>query len=399
MIPGEEIRKKADQYRDYTVANLARLVQTRSYSGQEKEAAELTEQLLREAGVTDLRIDGLGNVIARVGTGEKILAIDGHIDTVEVGDPAQWQRDPFCGTVEGDYLHGRGASDQKGGVASMITAARILQEMNYDGEYSVVFTFTVMEEDCDGLCWRYLIEKENLKPDFAVSTEPTSLGLYRGQRGRMEMELFFTGVSAHGSAPERGVNAAYKAARAAVAIGEFNERLEPDRDRFLGKGTVVVSQVHAHGPSQCAVPDQARLYLDRRLTWGETMESAIAEIQDLCGEDLKEVRVPEYTRPSWKGTVHAQELYFPTWKTPENHRIVQAGVHAWEALYGEKPRVDKWTFSTNGVAIAGYHEVPCIGLGPGDEDQAHAPNERIRISDLPRAAAFYATLPWVLNDG
>lgn len=397
MIPGQKIREKAEQYKDYTVANLARLVQTKSYSGQEKDAAELTVELLREAGVKDVRVDGLGNVIARVGTGPRILAIDGHIDTVEVGDPAQWTRDPFSGSVEGAYLHGRGASDQKGGVASMITAARILTELGYDGECSIYFTFTVMEEDCDGMCWRYLIEEEKLVPHFAVSTEPTSLGLYRGQRGRMEMEVSFAGISAHGSAPERGENAAYKAARATTAIGEFNERLKPDEDGFLGKGTVVVSQVHAHGPSQCAVPDQAHLYLDRRLTWGETMDSAIAEIRELCGPDLKEIRVPEYDKPSWKGTVFKQELYFPTWKTPEDHEVVQAGIRAWESFNDTPARVDKWTFSTNGVAIAGYHKVPCIGLGPGDEDQAHAPNECIRISDLAPAAAFYAALPWALH--
>jgi putative selenium metabolism hydrolase len=392
----KEIRKKSEAYRDYTVENLSQLVKTRSYSGQEKDAAELTLKLCRDAGIKDVRIDGLGNVIARVGSGPRILAIDGHIDTVEVGDPAQWTRDPFSGVVEGEYLHGRGASDQKGGAASMITAARILQEMNYDGPFSVYFTFTVMEEDCDGMCWRYLIEEEKLVPEFAVSTEPTSLGLYRGQRGRMEMELSFTGVSAHGSAPERGVNAGYKAARAATAIGELNDRLPPDDDQFLGKGTVVVSQIHAHGPSQCAVPDQARLYLDRRLTWGETMESAVAQIRELCGEDLKDVVVPEYNKPSWKGTVFTQELYFPTWKTPEDHELVQAGVRAYQGLFDEPARVDKWTFSTNGVAIAGYHGVPCIGLGPGDEDQAHAPNECIRISDLAPAAAFYAALPHAL---
>ncbi len=398
MIPNTDIRCKSERYHDYTVSNLARLVQTKSYSGQEQEAAELIVELCREAGLSGVRIDGLGNVIARAGTGPRVLAIDGHIDTVEIGDPAQWKRDPFCGTVADGYLHGRGAADQKGGAAAMITAARILTELGYDEEFSVYFTFTVMEEDCDGMCWRYLIEHEKLVPEFAVSTEPTSLGLYRGQRGRMEMELSFAGVSAHGSAPERGENAGYKAARAALAIGGLNERLEPDEDGFLGKGTLVVSQIHARGPSQCAVPDQARLYVDRRLTWGETKDSAIAEIRELCGPELKGVAVPEYNKPSWRGTVFTQELYFPTWKTPEDHALVQAGVRAFESLHDDPPRVDKWTFSTNGVAIAGYHKVPCIGLGPGDEDQAHAPNECIRIADLAPAAAFYAALPYALSE-
>jgi putative selenium metabolism hydrolase len=262
----------------------------------------------------------------------------------------------------------------------------------------VYFTFTIFEEDCDGMCWRYLIEEEKLKPTFAVSTEPTSCNLYRGQRGRMEMRVRFKGVSSHGSAPERGENASYKAARTVIELEKLNERLPPDEDGFLGKGTIVVSQVHAHGPSQCAVPDQAELYLDRRLTWGETKETAVNEVYEAGGGEIASVEVPYYSNTSWRGTTYGQDLYFPTWKIPGDHPLVRSGVAAYRSLYGAEPLVDKWTFSTNGVSICGMHEVPLIGFGPGDEDQAHAPNEMLRIADLPIASAFYAALPFTLPD-
>ncbi len=388
----DRIRELSETYAADTTAVLAKLVQTRSYGGEEGEVLKVIESCCREYKFDEVRYDGLGNLIARIGEGSRSLAFDAHIDTVLTGDESQWDRDPFSGVVEDGWLHGRGSSDQKGGAAAMLTAGRMLKDLGYTGPYAVYFTFTVFEEDCDGMCWRYLVEEEGLRPDYAVSTEPTSCRLYRGQRGRMEMEVQFKGVSSHGSAPERGVNAAYKAARTALALEELNEQLPPDEDGFLGKGTVVVSQVKAHGPSQCAVPDQASLYLDRRLTWGETKASAIEQVKEIGGDDIENVIVPDYTNTSWKGTTYGQELYFPTWKIPADHPLVQSGVAAYDGLYGSKPVVDKWTFSTNGVSICGLHKIPLIGFGPGDEDQAHAPNERLRVADLPIASAFYVAL-------
>lgn len=162
----------------------------------------------------------------------------------------------------------------------MITAGRILKELGYGGEYSIYFTFTVMEEDCDGMCWKYMIEKEGFKPDFICSTEPTSCRIYRGHRGRMEIRIILRGVSCHGSAPERGVNAAYKAAKAALAIEQLNKDLKPDAENFLGKGTICVSQMDVKGPSQCAVADYAMIYCDRRLTWGEDADFALKQVRN-----------------------------------------------------------------------------------------------------------------------
>ncbi|MCX7788632.1 MAG: YgeY family selenium metabolism-linked hydrolase, partial [Spirochaetes bacterium] len=263
-----KVQKLAEQYAPLTAEYLSRIIRIPSYSGEEEGAIRELEHLCRTLEFDEVRIDGLGNLIARIGSGQQKLVIDAHIDTVGVGDRSQWKEDPFSGSIRDGLVYGRGASDQKGGAAAMLTAGRILKDLEYRGQYSVYFTFTVLEEDCDGMCWKYLIEEEKFVPDYFVSTEPTSCRLYRGHRGRMEMEVQIKGISAHGSAPERGVNAAYKAARAALALEKLNEELQPDEDRFLGKGTIVVSQLKAFGPSQCAVPDLASLYIDRRLTWG-----------------------------------------------------------------------------------------------------------------------------------
>lgn len=404
MEISKEILKKAVEYSDYTAQNLSTLIKIRSYSGQEEAVCKKIVELCNQAGFDEVRIDGLGSVIAKIGSGPKILAFDAHIDTVEKGDINQWKLDPFSGLIKDGIVHGRGASDQKGGAASMITAGRILKELGYNANYTVIFTFTVLEEDCDGMCWKYLIEEENLKPDLVVSTEPTSCNLYRGHRGRMEIEAKLKGVSSHGSAPERGVSAAYKAARAVLAIEKLNNDLKPDDDNFLGKGTIVVSKIDVKGPSQCAVPDQATIYMDRRLTWGEDDKLAISQVKKyICeaineDEDKIEVYMPDFNKKGYKGLEYGQELYFPTWKVQQDHPLVQAGIVAHEKLFGRKPVVDKWTFSTNLVATTGRHKIPAIGFGPGDEDQAHAPNEINRVEDLKICAAFYAMLPYILDE-
>ena len=388
------IRSRSTELTDYTAQNLSTIVQIPSLSGEEEAVIARLAELCAQAGLDEVRIDGLGNLVARVGRGPRALAIDAHVDTVDTGDLAQWHLPPFSGRIAGGQVHGRGSVDQKGGAASMITAGQILQELGYDGAYSVYFTFTIMEEDCDGLCWNYLIEREGLVPEVAVLTEPTNLGLYLGQRGRVEFELAFGGVSAHGSAPERGDNAIYRASETALRVRELHERLADDP--FLGRGSVAVTQIRSDSPSLCAIPDRCTIHLDRRLTWGETHESARAELEALA-DPKTTIELPLYDRPSYRGTVFEQEKYYPTWKTAPEHPLVRAGVECYTRLYGRAPRVDKWTFSTNGVALAGKHGIPCIGFGPGNEVHAHAPNEAIQIDHLTQAAAFYALLPYVLG--
>jgi putative selenium metabolism hydrolase len=389
------ILRSAKELRRFSAETLSAIVKIPSFSGKEEAVCRKIENLCRDAGFDEVRIDGLGSVVARVGNGPRKLAIDAHVDTVGVGDPSRWNTDPFSGIIGEGLVHGRGTADQKGGAAAMIAAGRILKEIGYEGEYSVYFTFTVLEEDCDGLCWRYLIEREGLVPEYALSTEPTSCRLYRGQRGRMEIAAAVRGVSAHGSAPERGESAAYKAARAALAIERLNEDLPSDE--FLGKGTIVVSRIEAHGPSQCAVPDQGSMYMDRRLTWGETAESALESARASLGADVEKVSMPWYDGKGWNGASYGQELYFPCWKVPEDHSLVMGGRDAYASLFGRQPEVGKWTFSTNCVAICGKHRIPCIGFGPGDEEKAHAPNECTRIDDMETCSAFYAMLPIALE--
>jgi putative selenium metabolism hydrolase len=310
-----------------------------------------------------------------------------------------WDFDPFTPKIEDGKVWGRGSVDQEGGMASMVYAGKIIKELELNKEYTILFTGTVMEEDCDGLCWQYLINEEKIKPELVVITEPTNMNIYRGHRGRMEILISVKGLSCHGSAPERGDNAIYKISKIALEIEKLNERLISDD--FLGKGTVCVTQEFFSSPSQCAVPDAASIQLDRRLTFGETKESAIAEVQDACGlagyPDAK-VEVLKYEEKAYTGLIYPTEKYYPTWKLSEDSIYLKQAEQTYKEIFDKNPLIDKWTFSTNGIAIAGMNNIPCLGLGPGNEIYAHAPNEACPVEHLSGAAAFYAGLVAKLNE-
>jgi putative selenium metabolism hydrolase len=389
----EAILAKAETYRAEMSQFLREMIAIPAESGCEEKRIARIRQEMEKTGFDRVEIDPMGNILGYIGQGKHLIAMDAHIDSVGVGDPQLWSYDPFQGFEDEEVIVGRGASDQLGGMASMVYGAKIIKDLDLKGDYTLLVTGTVQEEDCDGLCWQYIINKSKIKPEMVVLTEPTSCNIYLGQRGRMEIKVTTAGLSCHGSAPERGDNAIYKMAPILTELRALNENL-PDHD-FLGKGTLTVSEIFYSSPSRCAVADGCSISIDRRLTMGETAESAIRQISNLPAIKTAAAKVEmyDYQRPSYKGLVYPTEAYFPAWLLEKDHPAARALVEAFKALFKEEPLVDKWTFSTNGVSIMGLHGIPCIGFGPGHEDQAHAPNEKTWKSELVKAAAMYALIP------
>ncbi|MDY0000899.1 MAG: YgeY family selenium metabolism-linked hydrolase [Polyangia bacterium] len=369
------------------------LIAIKSLSAGEKAVVERIRDEMLAVGFDEVKFDGFGNVLGRVGSGPRVIAIDAHVDTVDSGDLSLWGRDPWEPFEKDGILYGRGASDQKGGMAAMVYAGKLIKELGLAGEASVWMVGSVMEEDCDGLCWQYILREKVLDPEVVISTEPTNLQLYRGHRGRMEIEVETKGLSCHGSAPERGVNAVYKMAPIIGEIEGMGPRLRTDP--FLGQGTVTISQIRSTSPSLCAVADSCTIHLDRRLTFGETEESAMAEIRALPAVKRAEaqVRVLEYSEAAWTGLVYPTRKYYPSWATPEEHPTVRSAIEAHQGLFGKPPTVGRWVFSTNGVATAGMFGVPTLGFGPGNEQHAHSPEDQIPVEHLEVAMAFYAAFP------
>lgn len=430
----EAIKQAAQGYEAAMTKFLRDIVSKPGESCGEKDHINRIAAEMKALEFDDVQIDKQGNVLGYMGTGKTLIAFDAHIDTVGIGNIANWKFDPYEGYETETEIGGRGVADQCGGIVSAVYGAKIMKDLGLlSDKYRVLVTGTVQEEDCDGLCWEYIIKEGGVKPEFVVSTEPTDGGIYRGQRGRMEIRIDVQGVSCHGSAPERGDNAIYKMADILQEIRALNENdaedsteikglvkmLDPkyndewEEARFLGRGTVTCSEIFFTSPSRCAVADSCAVSLDRRMTAGETWESCLDEIRALpavkkYGDDVK-VSLYQYDRPSYTGLVYPIECYFPTWVIPKTHKVTKAMEEAYTALYGDKrlgnpsqlemrqsrPLTDKWTFSTNGVSIMGRNGIPCIGFGPGAEAQAHAPNEMTWKIDLVHCAAVYAALPTV----
>ncbi|HEY5776364.1 MAG TPA: YgeY family selenium metabolism-linked hydrolase [Xanthomonadales bacterium] len=368
------------------------IIRIPSLSSKEGAVIERIREEMLRVGFDEVSIDPMGNLLGRIGSGPFVVAFDGHADTVDTGDLSLWDRDPHSGDIEGGILYGRGASDQKGGIASAVYAGALLKKIGVPDNITFYVTATVQEEDCDGLCWQYIVNESGLRPDLVVITEPTSLCIYRGQRGRMEMEVHTSGLSCHGSAPERGINAVYKMAGIIADIEKLNERLAPREP--LGKGTVTISEIRSTSPSLCAVADGCTIHLDRRLTVGETEKSAVAEILALPSVKAADatVTVLDYAVPSHRGLTYPTRKYYPTWDVGENDPAMLSAKTAYREAFGAEPETGFWTFSTNGVAIAGMHGIPAIGFGPGHEHFAHAPNEQVEIEHLVRCTAFYTAM-------
>ena len=362
----EAIKKAAQDYRPAMAKFLRDMIAIPSESCQEEGVVRRIAQEMESLGYDKVEFDKLGNVIGWMGTGDKIIALDSHIDTVGIGNIENWEADPYQGYETDEVIYGRGGSDQEGGMAAATYGARIMKDLDLIPQgYRIMVVGSVQEEDCDGMCWQSIVNE--------YSTE---------------------------------INGLVK-----MLDPKFNPEHYEDA-RFLGRGTCTTSQIFYTSPSRCAVADSCAISVDRRMTAGETYQSCLKEIEDLpaCKKYAKDVKVSMYMydRPAWTGHVYETECFFPTWINKESAPHVQALIDAHHALWGTerigadekamstrrgRPLTDKWTFSTNGVSIQGRYGIPCVGFGPGAESQAHAPNEITWKQDLVTCAALYAAVP------
>jgi putative selenium metabolism hydrolase len=375
------------------IAFLQDLVRTPSLSTREGAVAARAMDELHRLGLADVRTDRIGNVIARLGSGQRpILLYNAHMDTVGVGDPAAWQRDPFGAVIEDGVLYGRGASDMKASLAAMTYGAWLLHDVGVQLNGTLVLALVVQEEPCEGLAMRVLVEEEGLRPDWVVLGEPTNLQIACGHRGRVEIEVSARGRSAHGSAPERGINAIYQAARVLTGLEKLAGQLGDDP--FLGRGSLAVTEIASLSGSRNVVPDRCTLIIDRRLTLGETEQRALAEVEQvIAGAGVEaSARITGYTATSYTGYGCQARNVFPAWMTPAEDPLVQATARAVEVTLGFRPTVGRWDFSTDGVYTAGMAGIPTVGFGPGDERYPHTVDDQVRLDDVIKAAQVYARL-------
>ncbi len=353
---------------------------------------------MKKLGFDEVRFDKMGNTIGRIGNGERVMVYDSHIDTVGIGDPASWSWDPFKGKIEDGVLYARGACDEKGSTPGMIYGLAMARDLGLLEGWTVYYCGN-MEEWCDGIAPNSFVEVDpGVKPDFVVIGEPTKMLTYRGHKGRLEMKVTAKGKSAHAASNHLGDNAIYKLLPVIAGIRDLEPQLGDHP--FLGHGKITVSDMHVQTPSINAVPDEAVIFIDRRMTFGETKEQVRAQVEALIPSEFKDsVKLEElfYDEPSYTGFVFPVDKYFPAWALDEDHALVRAGQLAREQIGLPSAPSGKWNFSTNGIYWAGKAGIPSIGFGPGDEETAHTVNDSVSLEDMVKATEFYAILPSLIK--
>ena len=176
MGGSEKILARAEKYKKPMVSFLRDLVAIPSESCEEEKVIRRIKAELEKTGAFDrIWIDRMGNLLGQVGKGPRVIAIDAHVDTVGVGNRDEWQHDPYEGKVDDTFVWGRGAGDQGGAIPAMVYGARIVRDLGLESdEWTLLFTFTVMEEDCDGLCWQYMVNEGGVRPEVVIVTDSTS---------------------------------------------------------------------------------------------------------------------------------------------------------------------------------------------------------------------------------
>ena len=396
----QALSQAVEKHRDDIATFLREICAIPSMDSQLGEVGERVAQEMRRLKFDAVRFDKMGNILGRIGQGPTVIVYDSHIDTVGIGDPNAWEWDPFEGKVEDGVLYARGACDEKGSTPGMIYGIALGRDLGIISEDEfTLYYFGNMEEWCDGIAPNSFVEVDpKVKPDFVVIGEPTKMQVYRGHKGRLELKMTARGKSAHAAANHLGDNAIYKM----LPIIEAISRLEPQLGdhEFLGHGKITVTDMEIKTPSINAVPDECTIFIDRRMTFGETKADVRAQLEALIPPDQKDQITLEelfYDEPSYTGFVLPVDKYFPAWAFEDDHALVSAGQETRRAIGLPDAPSGKWGFSTNGIYWAGKAGIPSIGFAPGDELTAHTVEDSVPLEDVVKATEFYALLPAFLR--
>jgi len=392
-----DVQARVQKSSDAIIQFMREICAIPSMNSQIKDVGERIAAEMTVLGFDEVRFDKMGNIFGRIGSGPRVIVFDSHIDTVGIGDPTTWEWDPFKGKVENGMLYARGACDEKGSTPGMVYGLAIARDLGLLDGWTAYY-FGNMEEWCDGIAPNSFVEADpKVRPDFVVIGEPTCMQVYRGHKGRIELKVTAKGRSAHAASNHLGDNAIYKLLPIIAGIRDLEPQLG-DHD-FLGHGKITVSDMKVSTASINAVPDEAVIFIDRRMTFGETKEQVIAQVQALIPEkDRGSVTVEElfYDEPSYTGFVFPVDKYFPAWVIEEDHPLVVAGQTVRQMIGLPDAPSGKWDFSTNGIYWAGKAGIPSIGFGPGDERVAHALLECVSLDDVVKATEFYALIPGMI---
>lgn len=372
----ERLRRLASDNQKSLVNFLRDMVRIPSLSGAENKMAVRVKKEMERTGFDEVFIDGIGNVIGRIGSGKAKILYDAHMDTVDIGDRKNWKHNPFAAEYKSGAIYGRGACDDKAGVASAVYGGKLIVDIGVKGDYTLYVSCTVEEESAGGKGIEYLIRKDRINPHFVILAEPSSLNIIRGHKGRVGFKISMKGKSAHAGTPWKGKNAIYRMAPLIQKIERLNSRLPSIPP--LGKGTIAVTKIDCEKASLNAIPDNCNIYLDRRTNTKESEQGVKRELRTIMGKG---------------GKLEILQKFFAAWELPRQHPLVVSCAETYRALFKTNPKILLWPFCSNGSYTMGEKRIPTVLFGPGEERFAHSADEQVKVEQLVQATMFYAILP------
>jgi putative selenium metabolism hydrolase len=393
-----KINAYIENEKNNVVEFLKEFISIESVTYNEGKAVEFLANKMKEFGFDEVRIDKVGNVLGRVGSGKTVILYDAHIDTVRPGDASEWGFNPLEARFEdgGDTIHGRGAVDDKGCLTGITFAGKAIKALGLENDFTLWVSGSLSEEDVEGSCVKAMMEENpDIKPNFILVAEASESRIIRGHKGRALIKISVPGKCAHASAAWRGENALIKALPIIDRVDKFNDFKE---DSFLGKGTIEVTNVDCKTPSLNTIPGEAIITCDRRISCGESIDDLINEVKPFF-ENIPGVKAEIDTErvTTYAGYDITCVDYFPSWVMPEDHKIVVSGVDAYKAVFDKEPVVGKWDFCTNATHLCGRTGIPSLGFGPGDGSLCHSNEDKISITELVDAIKFYTAFPLVIS--
>lgn len=381
-----------DENRQQCIEFLQQVISIPSPSYEEKEEAMFLAAKMREFGFDIAKTDATSNAIGLIpgkGAGRSLL-MNGHIDHVPVGDMV----DPYSGQImdgsrfgeAGQVIYGRAACDMKAAVAAMILAGKIIKDLKIPlkGDYKVT---AVAQEEVGGAGTISTIVDSQILADLVVIGEATNMNVNLGHRGSIKMAVVVHGRACHASAPERGVNALYKAIK---IITRIKDELVPSLPShpIYGKVSLVVTQIEVTPKAFNVVPEKCVFQIDCRNHPDYRAEALYSDLKSIIAE-LKKTD-PEFNATVLPTTLINERRFSGFYTDPEEHQIVRDAVSAVAEARGE-PTLGMWTFATDG-RIYSRLGIPVIGFGPGEEKYAHTQQDHVRLADYLDTIKVYAWL-------
>ena len=380
-----------------TVDLLRRLIQANSENppGDVQHCATVVTDLLKKEGISYQLMEskpGVHNVWAHLsgskensGQGKTFL-FNGHLDTVPAG--SGWSVDPFSGEIKGKYMYGRGVTDMKAGLAASLMALVGLQRKGCPFAGEVIFTAVGDEEYHSEFGTKWLLSN-GLSADMAICCEPTNLDLCLGNRGLLMIDVVVKGKSSHGGRPNLGKNAVSLAAGIVHELEQID--FENSRDDHFLDPVGSLSVVGMHGGDRInVIPDRCVFYIDRRLMPGESSTEAIQQIETIIASATG-IRPAYSDDPESEILIHPEIWHEPFWM-PETHTFVSQCVAVYQTCFGTSPAIEGKSAGTDASHLVTMGNIPTVIFGPGDYRESHTVDEKIELSQLMPAVAYYTQL-------